>query len=191
MVRNFFKKLGKNKTKFDHILNKYNLPTQYFNTNRKMIARGVFIGLFFAFIPMPLQMLAVIALTPFIQFNIFIAITMVWLSNPITMPFMYYFEYLTGNLLLGLESTNNSTLSIEWFTNNFDTIFIPLYTGALFYSIFISSLLYYLITHLWIKSVKNEQKVKRKYRINRLKNHLNIPNLPKKQVEKVLTNKKE
>jgi len=28
---------------------------------------------------------------------------MVWLSNPLTMPFMYYVEYTTGAYLLGME----------------------------------------------------------------------------------------
>lgn len=159
-MRIFFRKLASKKDKFDHLLEKYNLPREYFNINRKMISKGALVGLFWAFIPMPMQMLAVVATTPFIRFNILIAIAMVWLSNPFTMPFMYYAEYLTGNLILGFETINNIDLTLDWFSENIDDIFIPLYVGSLFYSIFASIGVYYLINYLWIKSVRKEMKVR-------------------------------
>jgi len=85
---------------------------------------------------------------------------MVWLSNPITMPFMYYMEYLTGIFLLDMEPINNIELTIEWFKNNLNDIFIPLYVGTSFYSIFISSLIYFLTNYFWIKSVHKERNKK-------------------------------
>ncbi len=51
---------------------------------------------------MPMQMLAVDSYkVAFIKFNVPVAISMVWLSNPITMPLMYYMEYKTGLIILG------------------------------------------------------------------------------------------
>ena len=160
MIRKFFRKLASKKDKFDHMLDKHNLPREYFNINRKMIANGLLVGLFWAFIPMPMQMLAVLATTPFIRFNILIAFAMVWLSNPLTMPFMYYLEYITGNFILGYEGVNNIKLTLDWFTEYFDDIMVPLYAGAIFYSITVSSFIYYLSTHLWIKSVHKEKRIK-------------------------------
>lgn len=109
---------------------------------------------------MPMQMLAVMATTPFIRFNVPIAISMVWLSNPFTMPPMYYMEYLTGNLILGREGIGNVELTMEWFSEHFSDILIPLYVGTAFYSIVVSSLIYFLINWLWIKSVHNEKRSK-------------------------------
>jgi len=156
-MRKFFRKKASNKGKLDTFLEKYNLPRAYFNINRRMITKGVWIGLFWGFIPMPMQMLAVVATTPFVRFNIPIAIAMVWLSNPFTMPPMYYIEYLTGNFIMGKESMPDITLTLEWFSNNMGDIFLPLYVGAAFYSIVVSTIVYVLLNWLWIRSVKNEQ----------------------------------
>ena len=162
MIRKFFRKKASGKGKLDTFLEKYNLPRAYFNINRKMITRGVLIGLFWGFIPMPMQMAAVVATAPFIRFNVPIAIAMVWLSNPITMPPMYYMEYLTGNYLLGLEGINSIELTLEWFSANMKDIFVPLYVGTAFYSIVVSALVYFLLNWLWIRSVKEEKCEKKK-----------------------------
>jgi len=156
MIRKFFRKKASVKGKLDTFLEKYNLPRAYFNINRKMITRGVLVGLFWGFIPMPMQMLAVIATTPFIRFNVPIAIAMVWLSNPFTMPPMYYMEYLTGNFILGREGIDNIELTLEWFSSHMEDIFVPLYVGTAFYSIVVSTLIYFLLNWLWIRSVKEE-----------------------------------
>jgi len=122
-----------------------------------MITRGVAVGLFWAFIPMPMQMLAVMATTPFLRFNVPIAISMVWLSNPVTMPPMYYMEYLTGNFLLGREGIEGIELSMTWFTENFDDILVPLYVGTAFYSIVFTGIVYVVLNRLWVNSVHSEK----------------------------------
>lgn len=156
MIRKIFKKRETNH-KLKKFIEKYKIPREYLSINRKSISRGVMIGLFWAFIPMPMQMLGVLALTPFIKFNVPIAISMVWLSNPITMPFMYYMEYQTGNFLLGREELENIDLTLDWFSENWDNILYPLYVGTIPYSILLSSLAYYIINILWIGSVKKER----------------------------------
>ena len=175
MIRKFFKKKSSSKSKIDAFLEKYKLPTSYFGINRRSVTRGVSIGLFWAFIPMPMQMLAVIATTPLFRFNVPIAITMVWLSNPFTMPPMYYMEYLTGNFILGQEGIQNIELSLEWFKTNLSDIFIPLYVGTAFYSIVVSGAIYLLLNRLWVHSVKNEKEEREMHRrqreANRHKHH--------------------
>ena len=116
---------------------------------------------------MPMQMLAVILTTPFVRFNVPIAISMVWLSNPITMPPMYYMEYLTGNLLLGKPGIEHIQMTLDWFENHIGDIFIPLYVGTAFYSIVVSYLIYLLINWLWIRSVKLEKHHREKLRRKR------------------------
>ena len=105
---------------------------------------------------MPMQMLAVIMFTPFFKFNVPIAISLVWITNPFTMPFVYYIEYKTGVFLLNRKSLENIELTLNWFSNNWDNIVIPLYVGTIPYSVFISIFFYYLINILWISSVKRE-----------------------------------
>jgi len=156
MIRKLFKKSNK-KTKLDAFIKKYKIPREYLSVNRKSITRGLAVGIFWGFIPMPMQMLAVVFTIPLIRFNVPIAIATVWLSNPATMPFMYYMEYLTGNFLLGMDPLTVE-LSMHWFESHIGDIFIPLYVGTLFFSTVISIAVYYGVNWLWIKSVHKEKR---------------------------------
>ncbi len=170
MIRKMFKKNSSNKGKIDAFLDKYKLPKSYFGINRRSVTRGVGIGLFWGFIPMPMQMLAVIATTPFLKFNVPIAISMVWLSNPLTMPPMYYMEYLTGNFILGAEGIQDIELTMEWFKTNIGDIFIPLYVGTAFYSIVVTGIIYLILNRLWVHSVQSEKEEKMQHRKQREQN---------------------
>jgi len=156
MIRKALKKTSKHK-KLRDFIKKYKIPSQYLATNRRMISRAVLIGLFIAFIPMPMQMAAVLLFVPFIKFNVPVALAMCWLSNPLTMPLMYYMEYLTGSFLLGTEP-EPVEMTLEWFSHNFDNIFIPLYFGTAIYSIFGSLFGYFLVNFFWKSSVHKEKK---------------------------------
>ena len=159
MVRKNLKKISKSE-KLKEFIKKYKVPSEYLSTSRKMVVRGVTLGIFIAFIPMPMQMAAILAFMPLFKFNVPLGLAMCWLSNPFTMPFMYYVEYLTGSFVLGIEP-EPVQMSVEWFTNNFDNIFIPLYTGTLIYSVVGSSLVYLLVNHFWKGSVHKDRKLHR------------------------------
>ena len=156
MIRKAFKSTA-GSSKFDAFIKKYKIPREYLAINRKSVTRGLLIGLFWGFIPMPMQMLAVLAMTPFIKFNVPIAFSMVWLSNPLTMPLMYYMEYKTGNLLLGWDGIENIQLTLDWFQSHWDDIVVPLYVGTIPYSVGVSLLVYIVVDRLWITSVKRHR----------------------------------
>jgi uncharacterized protein (DUF2062 family) len=159
MIRQFFKKNISNK-KIDAMIKKYNIPKSYLSINRKTVANGVFIGLFFSMMPMPMQMLAVIFCTPLVTFNVPLSLTLVWISNPFSMPFIMYAQYLLGDFILGNEKSLNIELTLEWFQNNLDTIFTPLIVGALSTGLFLAFLGRFLILFLWKRSVHKERKEK-------------------------------
>jgi uncharacterized protein (DUF2062 family) len=160
MIRKVFKK-KKNNPKMDAILEKYKIPRELLSVNRKMVARAVLVGMFIAMIPMPMQMLAVILVAPFFRFNVPIGVSLVWITNPLTMPVIYYVEYLTGNFLLMQEGVHDIELTMEWFTENIGDIFIPLYVGTAFYSVLFSIGGYYLVNWLWIHSVYQDKRKRR------------------------------
>ncbi len=162
MIRKTLKKTTKSE-KLKAFIKKSKIPSEYLSTNRKMISKGVLIGIFIAFIPMPMQMALVLAVVPFTKFNVPIALAMCWLSNPFTMPPMYYMEYLTGSFFLGTE-VEPVELTLDWFSNNIHNIFIPLYFGTAFYSIFGSITAYWAVNHFWKKSVKKDRKKHRNHR---------------------------
>ena len=159
-MKNIFKK-PKSDSKICDLVRKYHIPKEYISINRRSITKGIFWGLFFGFIPMPFQMLAVLALTPFMKFNVPIAMTMVWLSNPLTMPFMYYMEYQTGNFLLDLPPLPDLKLTLAWFQENLSDIVLPLYVGTIPYSLFVSGGVYLIVNFLWVRSIKKDKAKKR------------------------------
>jgi uncharacterized protein (DUF2062 family) len=163
MLRKTLKKTSEHK-KLKEFIKKYKIPPQYLSTNRKMVSRAVLLGIFIAFIPMPMQMAAVLAFMPLFKFNVPIGLAMCWLSNPFTMPPMYYMEYLTGSFFLDMKP-EPVEMTLQWFSDNIDKIFIPLYTGTLFYSVFGSILAYWAVNHFWKGSVEKDRKKGRSGRI--------------------------
>lgn len=159
MIRKTLKNTSKNE-KLKALIHKYKIPPEYLSTNRKMVSRAVFLGLFIAFIPMPFQMLAVLAFVPFFRFNVPIGLAMCWLTNPITMPPMYYAEYLTGSFILGIEP-EAVEMSVEWFSHNMQNIFIPLYAGTLIFSAVGSLSAYWAVNYFWKSSVDKDKKLHR------------------------------
>ncbi|MBL0707539.1 MAG: DUF2062 domain-containing protein [Sulfurimonas sp.] len=159
MLRKYLKKISDNE-KLKKFIRKYKVPSEFLSTNRKMVSKAVLVGLFIAFIPMPMQMLLVVSMMPFFKFNVPIALAMCWFSNPFTMPPMYYMEYITGSFILGSEALSVE-MSIEWFSNNLDDIFVALYFGAFIYSSVVSLSAYWLVNHFWRGSVYRDKKLHR------------------------------
>ena len=162
MIRKTLKNTSKSE-KLKAFIKKARVPREFLAGNRKMISRGVVLGIFIAFIPMPMQMGAVLLFMPLFKFNVPIALAMCWLSNPITMPPMYYIEYQLGSFILGIQP-EPVELSLEWFSNNMDDIFIPLYFGTLIFSVVGSSLAYWAVHHFWKSSVHRDKKKHRHHR---------------------------
>ena len=163
MIRRVFKNRSI-KNRFNDFLDKYKVPREYLSINRKSVSRALAVGAFWLFVPMPFQMLAVLGMTPFFIFNVPIALLMVWISNPVTMPAMYYVEYLLGNFILGADELDDIKISMHWFTTHWDDIFVSMYVGAFTLSVFFAVLLYFLANQLWRGSVKREKNEKNEIR---------------------------
>ncbi|MEJ2469406.1 MAG: DUF2062 domain-containing protein [Campylobacterales bacterium] len=144
--------------KYSHIIIKYKIPRAFLSINRHAVAKGVLVGLFIAFIPMPGQMVAIVLLQPLLRFNLPLSIALVWITNPFTMPFIYFIEYKTGGLLLGMHDLPHVSMSLQWFQEHFDEIVLPLYCGAFFYSLLFSLSGCYVVHQLWIRSVRRHRR---------------------------------
>ena len=64
--------------------------------SRSTLAKGAAIGLFAAFVPLPFQMVMAAALAVFFSANLPLSVSLVWVTNPLTIPPLYYFCYKIG-----------------------------------------------------------------------------------------------
>ncbi len=99
--------------------------------NRRSVSRAFFVGIFFAFIPMPFQMVAAAVLGIFVHSNLPISIGLVWISNPVTIPPIFYFTYKVGTIILELPVRPfEIELSVEWAVRELGAIWEPLLLGS-------------------------------------------------------------
>jgi uncharacterized protein (DUF2062 family) len=100
--------------------------------NRRSVSGAFCCGLFWAFIPIPLQMLASAASAIVFRVNLPIAVALVWLTNPLTMPPVFYFNYVVGAKLLGEPITvTDFDASVAWLESVIAQIWEPLLLGSL------------------------------------------------------------
>jgi len=85
-----------------------------------------------AFVPVPFQMLLAASMAILVHVNIPISVALVWLTNPLTMPPMFYFAYKVGQWILGLPDHNfDFELSWSWLSHGLSHIWQPFLLGCL------------------------------------------------------------
>ncbi len=117
--------------------------------NRHSIASAFAIGLFCAWIPVPFQMVLSAGAAILLGANLPFSVALVWLTNPVTMPPMFYAAYKVGAMLLGVgEVPFEMELTIDWLVNGTMLIWKPFLLGCLTMGT-ISSLLGYFGIHIF------------------------------------------
>ena len=95
--------------------------------NRHSVSFAVLIGIFCCFLPMPFQMIPCVLLVIWVRCNIPLAIAIVWISNPITMPPMMYFSYKLGRWMLGQPAPSAELeVSTQWLVEQLAVVWQPL-----------------------------------------------------------------
>lgn len=116
--------------------------------NRRSTAGGVAVGLFVMFMPPVGQILLATAAAIRLRVNLPIAVALVWLSNPLTFPPLYYFAYLIGCLLIGRPIPPFRTqFWLDW--HNWLGVLGPLSLGCLVCAIVAATLGYFTVQFLW------------------------------------------
>jgi uncharacterized protein (DUF2062 family) len=130
-----------------------------FHLNRKCASRAFFVGLFCAFIPMPFQMVLAMFLAIWLHANAPISIGLVWITNPLTMPPIFYFNYWVGTLLLGNPAKElGQDLNNEAFWQELLAAWQPLYLGSFVCAISFGVLGYYVIQWIWKAHIRSAWK---------------------------------
>jgi len=119
-----------------------------FHLNRRSVSGGTAAGLFVAFLPVPGQMLIAAGLAILLRVNLLIAVVLVWVTNPVTMPAIFYFCHRLGNWLLGRPLTAlEFRPSPSWFWERLEIIWAPFLLGCIVTGL-VSALLGYLVVRM-------------------------------------------
>ncbi len=131
---------------FGDLLHEPNL----WHMNRRSVSGAFAVGLFWAFVPMPFQMIGSAATAIATRVNLPISVALVWITNPITIPPMFYFTYVVGTWILGEPAKHiEFELSVEWMAESLSGIWQPLLLGSLLCGVISAILGYLLIRGLW------------------------------------------
>lgn len=173
MPKEFFKKYSPNPKQLKEnkalgILGDHLYRPSLWHLNRHSVAKAFAVGLFCAWLPLPFQTVIAAILAIYFCAHLPLSVALVFLTNPITIPPMFYFAYSLGNKLLLKEAGDfNFELSWEWVSTGMLQVWQPLLFGSLILGI-ISSTLGYIIIHLiWRYNTKcrwQERKARRKQR---------------------------
>jgi uncharacterized protein (DUF2062 family) len=118
--------------------------------NRHSVSRAMAVGLFVAFLPIPMQMAVAAAVAIVVRSNLPISVSLVWLTNPVTMPPIFFAQYKVGTLLLGApERSMPMELSFTWLMSELQHIWQPLLLGSLIVGTVIAGLGYVLTLLYW------------------------------------------
>jgi uncharacterized protein (DUF2062 family) len=122
--------------------------------NRRSVANAFAVGLFFAWWPVPFQMVFAAAGAILCRANLPISAALVWITNPVTMPPMFYFAYLVGVRIVGApERAFQFEASTAWLVDELHVIWKPFLTGCLSMAIISAVIGYISIALIWRYSI--------------------------------------
>lgn len=118
--------------------------------NRKSVSKAFMVGLFCAFLPIPFQMIVAAVLAVLVRSNLPIAVGLVWITNPLTIPPIFYFAYLVGDFIIGQPGqTIEFEMTMEWLQESMSIIWWPLLFGSIICGTSFGILGYFGIQSFW------------------------------------------
>jgi uncharacterized protein (DUF2062 family) len=122
--------------------------------NRNSVAKAFAVGLFFAFIPVPFQMVLAAGFAIIVHSNLPLSVALVWITNPLTIPAIFYGCYMVGIWLLDRpEKEFVFEANWQWLLDSLSTIGPAFLLGCGVLAVFFSILGYFSIHGLWRYSV--------------------------------------
>ncbi len=126
--------------------------------NRRTVSGAVAIGLFSAYLPMPLEMLVAAMMAILFRVNLPLAVIFVWVSNPLTWIPLYGAGYMLGAKILGREMVSFDDMTMSWLMSQV----LPLWLGSLILGSILALLGYLATRGLWrLHIVRHWEKRKR------------------------------
>jgi uncharacterized protein (DUF2062 family) len=122
----------------------------YWTLNRRNVTRAFALGLFLAFVPLPVHLILAVVLALWWRLNVPAAIAGTLLANPLTMVPMYLAAYWMGCHLLQIhERPFAFELTWEWLTTQLLPVWKPFLLGCLVMGALTAILGYVALGAIW------------------------------------------
>ena len=124
---------------------------ELWHLNRRSVSAAFAVGLFLAF---PSQMLRAALAAIVVRCNLPLAVALVWITNPLTIPPMFFFTYKIGTWILGIPPQVSSIeLSLDWLVAQAGRVWKPLLTGSVLCGAVAGTIGYFASGWLWRRQV--------------------------------------
>ena len=120
--------------------------------NRQSVSRATAIGLFCAYLPMPMEMLLAALLALLLRANLPISVVLVWVSNPFTWLVLYTPPYLLGLAITGETMISLNSITIEMMFQQLTALWI----GCLIFGTALAIAGYFLANVIWRMVIANK-----------------------------------
>lgn len=137
--------------------------------NRYSVSMAFATGLFVAFLPLPFQMVVAAIIALAIRCNLPISVAIVWITNPVTMPFIFYGNYVLGSWLLDMPVVSfDIELTWQWLREELIPVWQPLLVGSVTAGTIVAFIGYFTVRIIWRIHVIRQWKIRvRKKRLNK------------------------
>ncbi|MEN8174746.1 MAG: DUF2062 domain-containing protein [Pseudomonadota bacterium] len=155
MPKEFFRRIAAGSERFRHhrhlrIFGDFIHDPNLWHLNRHAVARGCAVGVFWAFVPIPLQMVFAAGVAILWRANIPLSIALIWITNPVTIPPVFFATYELGTWILGSPGVEvPEAITVDWFFDSLGTIWQPLFVGSLLTAFLLSLISYFTVHWLW------------------------------------------
>ncbi len=137
---------------------------------RRNVAKAFSIGLFFAFMPVPFQMVLAAGFAIFLRANLPLSVVLVWITNPFTMVPIFYGCYKFGAWMMNVPFQDMEfELSYQWLSTSLVQIWQPFLLGCFVAGGIAAAISNLAISAIWRLHVWSNWKKRRELRKGREK----------------------
>ena len=149
----------------------YTERAQVLHFNRRSASRAILIGLFCAFIPLPIQMFLAFILCVWMRANLPLTMGMVWLTNPLTIAPVFLATYHLGAFLMQQPTIGfEFEMSWQWLEHQFALVWKPLMLGSLVTGTVLACVGYTVVEISWRRHTLRKWQSRNKRSKRRLRN---------------------
>ncbi len=100
--------------------------------SRRSVGNACMVGCFSAMLPIPFQMVLAAFGAYCFRGNLPLSVSLVWMTNPLTMPVVFYFNYRVGAWVMDYPARQvPDHISTAWIAGQMAHIVVPLFIGSL------------------------------------------------------------